>query len=143
MKEQEKEINGVAYIVKQLDALRALKVQAKLIKLLGPALAGIKDAKLTKESIRAKLLDVLSSLVESADDAAVVDLITSLFEVNVFYKHDGQLVKVAFEMHFTGKVMEMWQVAWFVLEVNFGGVLGKLKSSSPIISGLADLKTEL
>ena len=144
MEEREKVIDGTTYVVKQMDAERALRVQAKLIKVLGPGIAELKGSTLTKEKIKGKMATAILSLVERFDDEVVVDLVISLFETNVFYKHTtDELLKVSFSMHFTGKISEMWKVAIFVLEVNFGDLLGKFKSSSLIKEAMEEeLKKE-
>ena len=144
MKEQVKVINNTTYRVTQLNALKALQIQAKLLKILGPALGDLKGAKkVTKEDVKERITTAIFSLIEKFDDDVVVGLIISLFDENVLYEHEGQPVKVSFDMHFTGKIAEMWKVAMFVLEVNFGDLMGKLKSSSPIMEGLEEMKKDL
>lgn len=142
MNKQTKIINDTTYIVQQLNALKALQIQAKLLKILGPALGELKGSKITKGDVKDKVTSAIFSLIEKFDDDIVVNLITSLFEENVFYELDNQPVKVSFDIHFSGKITEMWQVAIFVLEVNFGELMGKLKSSSLIKEGLEEVKKE-
>jgi hypothetical protein len=143
MKKVKREIEGITYEVSELDALSALKIQAKLIKILGPAIADLKGSKLTKEVAKERMTAAILSLVERFDDEAVVDLMSSLFEEKVNYEHtDGNLVKATLSTHFTGKLSAMWKVALFILEVNFGDLLGKFKSSSVIKESLEELKND-
>ena len=147
MEQKSKVIDGTTYLVSQMDALRTLKVQAKLLKIFGPAIGELKKSKLTKETIREKAMAAIFSLAERMDEELVVSTIVSLFETGVVYEHvhEGNTspVKVVFNTHFTGKITEMWRVAFFVLEVNFSDIVGKFKSSSLIKDGLEELKSEL
>ena len=62
------------------------------------------------------------------DDEVVNEIVLALFEKGVFYEEKGQPLVVDFATHFTGKIMEMWKVAAFILEVNFS--MGELLESS-------------
>lgn len=150
MEQKKKVIDGTAYVVEQMNALSSLRVQTKLLKVLGPAITDIKaelklidPSKITKEEIRKKAMAAILSLAGSFDDSLVFDLIVSLFKDKVFYEHtDGSLMKVSFDMHFTGKTSTMWKAVLFVLEVNFGHMLGKYMSDSPITAGSENVTTE-
>jgi len=129
MKQESKEINGVTYKVTTMDALTALSVQAKLVKLLGGSfseLAGGAD----KDSISR----AIAKLTDNIDDHNVVSLITKLFEKGVFYSKvkDGVAIDtpIEFNSYFAGKTGDMWLVAMFIIQTNFSDVLGKLGLSS-------------
>lgn len=147
MEQKSKVINGTTYIVSQMGALKTLTVQAKLLKVFGPAIGELKNGKLTKETIREKAMAAIFSLAERMDEELVVSLVVSLFETGVIYEHvhEGKSspVKVVFDTHFTGKITEMWKAAFFVLEVNFSDIVGKFRSSSLIKEGLEEIKREL
>ena len=123
---EKKEIDGVVYKVQQMDAIRGLVVEAKLIKLLGPAIGktlitGKADKKALKDQ-------AIGHLIENFDDKFVVDFVISLFDKGVFFvDKDGEDCMVIFKTHFTGKPMTVWKVLWFILTVNFGGLMGKLE----------------
>ena len=107
-----------------MDAMRALKVQTKLIKLLGKGAFPLMD---TSKPIKEKLAVLIPKLMENFDDNLVNELVLSLFEKGVFIQ-DGEVPKVVdFSTHFTGKPFEMWKVVGFILEVNFN--LGEFKKS--------------
>ena len=129
MKQQTKVINGTTYKVTTMDAISALSVQSNLVKILGSAFGELSDGS-NKYSIK----NAIKKLTENIDDEKVVSLILKLFERNVFYVKnvDNNKIDVAidFDTYFSGKITEMWQVTFFILEVNFGDVLGKLGLSS-------------
>ena len=129
MEQKKKVIGTTTYLVTQLDAVSALKIQTKLIKILG---AGVFSMAGTPGDIKEKLKDVLPALMENFDDEIVNELVLSLFARNVFTEIKGVPQVVDFATHFAGKAIEMWKVAGFILETNFS--LGELfVSSSPTI----------
>lgn len=125
MNQESKEINGVTYKVTTMDALTALSVQAKLVKILGGSISELIGGA-NKESIP----KAIAKLTENIDDRNVVSLITKLFEKGVFYVNvkDGVAIDtpVEFNTYFAGKTGDMWLVAMFILQTNFSDVLGKL-----------------
>lgn len=129
MEKHERVINGIKYVVEEMDGIQALVAEVRLLKIVGPAISELKKEKLTKENIsnvKKKLLGALLNLIGGDfDDELVIKFIPSLFDKYVFYEHEGQLVKVNMDIHFRGKVKDMWQVAAFILETNFGDSLGK------------------
>lgn len=121
MEQLEKNIGTETYLVTQMDAIRALKVQTKLIKILGTgifSLMGKADADISE-----KIAALIPKLVENFDDKFATALVISLFEKGVFTRVDGVPKVVDFATHFTGKPMEMWKVVAFILEANFAGEL--------------------
>ncbi len=129
MEQKTREINGTTYKVTTMDAFVAISVKAKLIKLFGSSLGELTGGA-NKESIK-QAITILSS---NMDDDNIVSIIRKLFEKNVFYVQvvGTQSIDkpVEFGSHFSGKTLEMWQVALFILEVNFSDVLGKLGLNS-------------
>lgn len=129
MKQESKEINGVTYKVTTMDALTALSVQTKLIKILGGSFG-----ELTGGADKESIAKAISKLTDNIDDHNVVTLITKLFDKGVFYVKvaDGHPIDtpIEFNTYFSGKTADMWLVALFILEVNFSDVLGKLGLNS-------------
>lgn len=126
MEQKKKVINGVTYLVTEMDAFRALKIQTKLIKILGPGISGLKVGKTLNET----LLNIVPKLAENFDDELVNQLVLDLFESNVFYEKNGTSLSIDFSTYFRGKVFDMWKVVGFILEVNFN--LGEfIKLASP------------
>jgi len=123
MREQKrKEINGVTYLVTQMPGTRALRVQTKLISLLGKGIFEILGkGKITKDST--EMLEALAPILDNFDDEKAFNFVMYLFEEGVFIeKKDGDLkvpVSIDFEKDFVGKIMDMWKVVGFILEANF------------------------
>lgn len=116
MEQKKKSIGTTTYAVTQMDAVKALKVQTKIIKLLGTGAAALLDQ--TKD-IKDKIGDLIPLLMNDLDDELVFNLVISLFEKGVFYEVEGTPKVVDFATHFIGKPMEMWKVVGFILEANF------------------------
>jgi hypothetical protein len=125
LEQKTKEINGVKYLVTTMDGLRALKTQTKIIKILGPSLFEmIASGAVGKDGLDpkkiSKLLSAIVPLLSSFDDEAVNDLVLSLFDKGIFTEDkEGNPTKLDFEVHFTGRIKDVWSVAAFILEVNF------------------------
>jgi len=120
--DQERKVIGTeTYLVTKMDAISALQVQTKLIKLLGPGVIAL----LGKEtSVKDKIELLVPKLMENFDDTLVNTIIKDLFAIGVFIEvdvpgSDPIPKKVDFAQHFRGRIMEMWKVAMFILEVNF------------------------
>jgi len=124
MEQKSKSIGTTTYLVTQMDAVRALKVQTKLIKLLGPGALPLMD---TAQPIKEKLKALIPALMENFDDDLVNGLVLSLFDKGVFIQVGDVPKVVDFSTHFAGKPFEMWKVVAFILEVNFN--LGELSGS--------------
>jgi len=115
--EQKSEVIGTTeYLVTQMDAVSALKVQTKLLKLMGPGALELMDE---KSSVDEKVIKIIPKLMENFDDEIVNDLVLSLFEKGVFEKVNGTPKVIDFSTHFAGKAFEMWKVVGFILKVNF------------------------
>ena len=129
MEQKSKDINGTTYRVTTMDALSALSVQAKLIKILGGSFG-----ELTGGANKDSIAKAISKLTDNIDDNNVVSLVTKLFEKGVFHVKvaEGHPVDIPIEFntYFSGKTADMWLVALFILEVNFSDVLGKFGLNS-------------
>jgi len=129
--EQKKKIIGTTtYLVTQLDAVSSLKIQTKLIKILGARVLTLAGE---EGNIKEKIGRVLPLMGENFDDEVVNDLVLSLFAKNVFTEIKGIPQVVDFATHFAGKAVEMWKVAGFILEANFslGELLGSGSPTTP------------
>lgn len=142
IEQKKKRIGGVAYLVTQMDGLRALKAQTTLIKILGPAVASlVTGSKIDIQTIKAKLFSKLPDILSRFDDKLVNNFVVSLFAHGVFKEDkNGLPEKVDFEMEFAGRINDMWRVALFILEVNF--YAGKsLESILPTTEAAENLDT--
>ncbi len=131
IEQKRKEIDGTVYLVTQMNGIKALKIQTKLVSILGMSVVDI----LTKPGLgnvtdvsQKVILDNIGLLVENFDDEKVNSLVLSLFESGVFIEttvKEGEKVgqkiptPLNFETHFAGSPMEMWKVVGFILEANF------------------------
>jgi hypothetical protein len=126
---KEKGIDGATYVVTQFPARRALALQTRLLKLLGPSLAtalgGVHEGR-----IDAAVLSIsLQQLGEKLDESATVDLVMQLLSGT---RKDGkEITEGVFDLEFAGRMDTLYKVLGFVLEVNFGGFFEK--------SGIGDL----
>jgi len=137
MEQKSKSIGTTTYLVTQMDAVRALKVQTKLIKLLGPGALPLMDtSQPIKEKLKAlipalmekeKLKALIPALMENFDSDLVNDLVLSLFDKGIFIQVGDVPKVVDFSTHFAGKPFEMWKVVAFIMEVNFN--MGELSGS--------------
>jgi len=129
MEQKSKVIDDITYSVTQMDAISALEVQTKLIKIIGPGILGLVGQ---KDISAKKIQEIIPSLINNFDDEIVNSLILKLFKKGVFYNDfQGTPHVIEFSTYFIGKMATMWKVAGFILEVNFN--LGELlESISPI-----------
>ncbi len=125
---KEKEINGSTYSVTQMTAIKALKMQARLLKLLGPAasvifVAAANDVNAADSAIPNAILQLVNQLDEKTFEALVLDLLVGV-------RKDGmELNKNLIDMEFSGNLNCLYLVLQFILEVNYadffqeGGIL--------------------
>lgn len=125
MEQKQKAIGNNIYLVTQMDAVNALKVQTKLIKILGAGIFSLMDK---GSKAQEKIATLIPALMDNFDDGAVNELVLSLYEKGVFIKVGDNPKVVDFATHFAGKAMEMWQVTAFILEANFS--MGEFTGSS-------------
>lgn len=116
---REKEIDGSTYSVTQMTARRALRMQARLLKLLGPAasalfVAATKDLKSADDSIPKAIAYLGENLDEKTFDSLVMELMAGV------RKDNHELTPATIDMEFAGDLNTLFLVLKFVLEVNFG-----------------------
>lgn len=125
--EREKVIDDTLYYVVQMDGVRALKTQTKLLKILGSSLL---KAKTIKNITAEEILNLLTPVLDNLEDEELNKLIILLFETGIRKEVNGAKSKVTLDTEFIGNPFKMWQVIAFIIEVNFS--LGELlKSTSP------------
>lgn len=127
----EKEINGSKYSVTQLPARRALKLQAKLAKILGPCCSEIfiaagKDV----DSADSIIPKAISLLLDKIDDKTFDEFVVEMLQG--VRKSGIELTASTVDLEFAGNLNELFLVLKFVLEANFsdffsgGGILSSL-----------------
>jgi hypothetical protein len=125
---QTREINGHNYEASPLPARRALKLQMRLVKSLGPGLGqmlgavkgSLSDAELDGDALAAGISKLMSEL-GSPDEAAqlLVDMVAGVVRDNVV------ITPKTFNAQFQGTLLDVYKVAGFVLEVNYGDFFGE------------------
>ena len=116
MEQKRKVIDDIEYAVTQMDAFSGLKIQTKLLKLLGKgAIALINDKKPMKEKIN----DLVPLILENFDDQLANEIVSELFRKDVFVIKEGKPSVVDFSTHFRGYPFRIWKVVGFILETNF------------------------
>ncbi len=143
---RDEEINGSVYTVTQMTARRALKMQARLIKLLGPSISQIfvsaNDTSSNADNAIPKAISLLSDqLDEKTFEQLVLDLMQGV-------RKDGhELRPEIIDMEFAGNLNTLFLVLKFILEVNFsdffrpGGILGEFFNTKNEIKISQELKT--
>lgn len=136
-----KEIDGVTYRATQIPAMKAVKLLNRIGRVLGPTLAKLGGAvgaafapgrKLTEVDVSAidfsKFGEAVELLFEGLDDETTERILRDLLAGVSFEKPDGSVGAlfpdsrtVAFDQHFTGRVLSVGKVALFAFETSFGG----------------------
>lgn len=127
----DKVINGANYSVTQMPAMRAIRMQARLLKLVGPSFAAM-IASSDHESDSSLPL-ALNLLVDKLDEKSFEQLVLDLMQG---VRMDGvELTKTKIDLEFAGQTNDLYVVMQFVLEVNFsdffqpGGIISVLINS--------------
>lgn len=145
LKSDETQIGSHKIRTVQLRPRAAGKLQAKLLRLLAPALASFKGITVDKfdELMAGDLADfapALSALASGLDDATFDTLLRETFATTkaIHPGSDGKWIEIngnldTVDLVFEGETMSMYQAMLFVWKVNFGdfsgGVFSKLRSA--------------
>lgn len=128
---KELELNGSTYLVTEMTARRALRMQARLLKLLGPAASAIflaisKDVDTADNAIPSAITHLVIQLDEKTFDGLIMDLMQGV-------RKDGmELTPAIIDIEFSGDLNSLFLILKFILEVNFssffreGGILTTL-----------------
>lgn len=126
---KEKVIGESNYSVTQMPAMTAIKMQARLLRLIGPS---------------------FGAMVASGDDSSIptaISLLTDKLDANTFEtlvldlcrgaRKDGvEMTRQKIDLDFAGNLNELFRVIQFILEVNFsdffqeGGIIAELKKAA-------------
>ena len=105
---REKLIDGATYLVTQLPARRAIKLQTKLIKLLGSLF-------ISNDST--SFQSMLLNLNENDFEALCMEMIQGVRKNNV------ELTPATFDLEFAGDMAGLYKLLFFIVEVNFSNFL--------------------
>jgi transcriptional accessory protein Tex/SPT6 len=113
----DKSIGGENYTITQMTARRALRMKARLFKLLGPAISEILAGG------RGNFLDHLPKaaqiLTSNMDDQNIEDIVLELLKD--VRKNGREITPSVFDLEFAGCLDLLYRVIWEILEVNYKG----------------------
>lgn len=130
----EKRIGDRTFRAEKLPARAALNLQLRLAKVLGPAFARLAEiVKIEDEAERdARTLEALGSFLAATDADEVERLVVELSEkARVSVGTGGAYEPVIFDHHFSDDLLTAWQVAMFVVQVNFADFFGGVSRLAP------------
>lgn len=130
-------IGTTEYRVTLMDAVSALKVQTKLVKLLGHGAVSLIGS---TENAQEKVKQLIPLLMDNFNDELVNEIVLMLFEKGVFIAQGEFSKKLDFSNHFIGNPLDMWKLAGFIIGANFG--LGEQFESILRTIGEEELKAE-
>lgn len=119
-KTETKEINGREFSVREWPAEKAILMQLKLVKVLGPAVAALAASVDSSESLG----NAVALLFDKSSPEDVLSLIREVLE-GVAVEGE-RMTKTSINQYFANSdsaLLEIYQVFFFVLSVNFGGLL--------------------
>lgn len=121
----EKTISGQTYRTDKLPATEAVRLLARISKLLGPALGELEGAiRAGDDTSRSTAgLRALSSMLEHADVDEVVNMVTDVVGC-VSVKVNGRYEPCVLDHHFDGDLVSAFKVVGWVLEVNYRDFFG-------------------
>lgn len=120
---KEKEIDGAKYMVTQMTARQALKMQAKLVKLLGPCVAEAITSIFSKEDRENGLSKAIMALATQLDEKTFDGLIFELLQG--VRKNGMELREAEINLEFAGALNTLYKVIGFVLEANYADFLAE------------------
>lgn len=137
---KEKVIGKSTYSVTQMTAIRAIKMQARLLRLIGPSF-GAMIASGDDSSIPMAITLLTDKLDEKTFENLVIELTQGV-------RKDGEeLTRAKIDFDFAGNLNELFRVLQFILEVNFsdffqeGGIIAELRKAADRATPLSpDLK---
>lgn len=156
-KQEEKEIGGILFIVSPFSAIKAIRLQSKLLKLLLPALGGIVSGFSNNNSEKFDIMNTkingkeistaITELFQNLDEIEQEKLMIRIFENTKIKTEAGILDLVkngtynndAINYAFTKNIQTLYKALWFVLEVNYSDFLSGLAGiGDKIKTGLSD-----
>ena len=118
----EKKINGRTFRVAPLLATQAIVLQARLLKVAGPAIGHLGAAldRSDTEKANSAALKALASIFEESEPVALAQLVKDVVESAQILRQSGAYDQVDFDGDFTGYQKDIIPVVLFVLQEQFG-----------------------
>lgn len=143
----EKKIGGKTFKVEPMLAFEAIVLQARLLKMVGPALetlpeifagASKSDDAAEKARANAAAISAISAIFAKADPVDVATVLKDVCEIAMVRRPSGAYEHVDFDGDFTGDQKSIIPVTLFVLQEQFGDFFaGALASGSRVTKGAA------
>lgn len=132
------EIDGFTYTIGRLPPRRALKLENRLLRALGPAVAQLvtaiplkegkaDPAKLDLSALGGALQGLMAQLSPDEQDGIMAELLSTVI---VSADGKGGAVMPMFDAHFDGRLPAVFKLSWAALEENFGGFIGPLVAAA-------------
>lgn len=131
-KQEERTIGDTTYRVTQLTAKPARRLFARIVQLLGPGIGSMMEGQpLSMQALLGADMGVgIKEITKALDPEEQEHVIDVLCENKTIARRDGDkwpiMNKEAFDLHFTGRLVDMYKVIGFALEVNYSDFLGGL-----------------
>lgn len=139
--QQTKVICGHAWTVNQFPARQGNRYKARILKMVGPALAELLPAigslpavikgDLSEMAMIAAIPKLAARLAQHVDEDVLVDTMVDLMSKSVRADDKGIQESVtpdAFDIIFAGNDLELYQALWFILQVNYPDFIAGVQS---------------
>lgn len=124
-----KDIDGFSYTVQQLPATRSIRLLHRLGKLVGPGFTELASTgnlrSLSGADVSILIMGIVGILKESNEDALMA-VIKELLVGTVAIPGPVDVTGPQFETHFQGRLLALFELLAFALEVNYGSFFGGL-----------------
>ena len=137
---RDKIIDGATYTVTQLPARRALRLKARLVKTFGPTLAQVFVSASKDKGDNSDLVRTIELLGASLDENTFESLVGEL--LTGVRKNGVELTPQIIDLEFAGDMPALYQVLWFVVEVNFGNFFSFLGIGSQFVEEAAKMTAD-
>lgn len=140
----ERTIGNATFKAAKLPPRDAQRLLLRMGKIVGPGLTRLVTAlKKEDEAERdAVAVEVIAEMIAKADVDEADDLLVYLCTKAMIKEDNLPYVDVVFDHHFQNDLMQAWQVAYFVLEVNFRDFFGAAAKSGLAKGVLSSTRTK-
>ena len=138
-----KEINGDNYEFYQLPIGESIRILLVLLKVMGysigKTIGSLKSGgdSLTDTDISFPALgDALASFTERLNEKELKDVIDTILKYTHIESEDGKFIKIQKDIHFSGKLQDLFIVVYHGLDVNFSDFVETIKKKVQPLKGL-------
>lgn len=134
----EKKIGKQTYKTEPMLATEAIRLQARLLKVVGPALDKLPTVfggrqKGDEVVSNAAAIAAFTDIFTRSDPDDIMELVKDVCEVAMVKRPSGAYDPVSFDGDFTGNLGEIIPVAVFVLQEQFGDFFGAALASGKVV----------